>query len=202
MLCAINCRVKWVRNCWWCLNWRWLTCYPVFCIYCRYNTCQQVSKLIYSRASSSTLLYKYNIRSRQYDRNQVNILQWRHNERDGVWNPRRLHWLLNRLFRRRLKKTLFRLMALSVTPWLHPSTCVRLVTCMVSDQGTTLRASDRHNALPPILHQQTCRIRTYINMCPPDSKDHGAYMGSIWGRQDPGGLHVGPMKLTISVSTF
>ena len=27
----------------------------------------------------------------------------------------------------------------------------------------------------------------------PDSKVRGANMGPIWGRQDPGGLHVGPM---------
>ena len=33
-----------------------------------------------------------------------------------------------------------------------------------------------------------------------DSKVHGANMGPIWGRQDPGGPHVGPMNLTISVS--
>ena len=32
-------------------------------------------------------------------------LQWRHNERDGVANHRRLGWLLNLLFRRRSKKT-------------------------------------------------------------------------------------------------
>ena len=28
----------------------------------------------------------------------------------------------------------------------------------------------------------------------PDSKVHGANMGFIWGRQDPAGLHVGPMN--------
>ena len=32
----------------------------------------------------------------------------------------------------------------------------------------------------------------------PDSKVHGANMGPIWGRQDPGGSHVGPMNLAIS----
>ena len=32
-------------------------------------------------------------------------LQWRHNERDGVSNQRRLDYLLSRLFRRRSKKT-------------------------------------------------------------------------------------------------
>ena len=31
----------------------------------------------------------------------------------------------------------------------------------------------------------------------PDSKVHGATMGPIWGRQDPGGPHVGPMNLAI-----
>ena len=28
----------------------------------------------------------------------------------------------------------------------------------------------------------------------PDSKIHGANMGPIWGQQDPGGPHVGPMN--------
>ena len=32
-----------------------------------------------------------------------------------------------------------------------------------------------------------------------DSKIHGAYMGPIWGRQDPGGPHVGPMNFAIWV---
>ena len=36
---------------------------------------------------------------------RVRPLQWRHNERDGVSNRRRLDCLLNRLFRRRSKKT-------------------------------------------------------------------------------------------------
>ena len=33
----------------------------------------------------------------------------------------------------------------------------------------------------------------------PDSKVHGANMEPIWGRQDPGGHHVGPMNLAIWV---
>ena len=33
--------------------------------------------------------------------------------------------------------------------------------------------------------------------CVPDSKVHGANMGPIWGRQDPGGLYVGPMNLAV-----
>ena len=32
-----------------------------------------------------------------------------------------------------------------------------------------------------------------------DSKVYGANMGPTWGRQDPGGSHVGPMNLAIWV---
>ena len=31
----------------------------------------------------------------------------------------------------------------------------------------------------------------------PDSKVHGANIGPVWGRQDPGGPHVGPMNFAI-----
>ena len=31
----------------------------------------------------------------------------------------------------------------------------------------------------------------------PESKGHGANMGSIWGRQDPGGPHVDPMDFAM-----
>ena len=31
----------------------------------------------------------------------------------------------------------------------------------------------------------------------PDSKIHGANMGPIWSRRDPGGPHVGPMNFAI-----
>ena len=34
----------------------------------------------------------------------------------------------------------------------------------------------------------------------PDSKVHGANMGPIWGRQDPGGPHVSPMNFAIWVA--
>ena len=36
-----------------------------------------------------------------------------------------------------------------------------------------------------------------ILLTPPDSKVHGANMGPIWGRHDPGGPHVGPMNFAI-----
>ena len=35
----------------------------------------------------------------------------------------------------------------------------------------------------------------------PDSKVHGALMGPIWGRQDPGGPHVHPMNFAIWADT-
>ena len=42
------------------------------------------------------------------------------------------------------------------------------------------------------------RIAFYLLLIrSPDSKVHGANMGPIWGRQDPGGPHVGPMNFTI-----
>ena len=31
----------------------------------------------------------------------------------------------------------------------------------------------------------------------PDSTPHGVTMGPVWGRQDPGGPHVGPMNFAI-----
>ena len=31
----------------------------------------------------------------------------------------------------------------------------------------------------------------------PESKVHGANMGPNWGRQDPGGPHVGPVNIAI-----
>ena len=39
------------------------------------------------------------------------------------------------------------------------------------------------------------------NGCP-DCKVYGANMGPIWGRQDPGGPHVGPIKFAIWVGYF
>ena len=45
------------------------------------------------------------------------------------------------------------------------------------------------------------RIVIAVDINFPDSKVHGANMGSIWGRQDPGGPHVGPMNFVIWVIT-
>ena len=62
-----------------------------------------------------------------------------------------------------------------------------LSSCFVSNDG-----SDFHNAW-------LVAMLTYFHISQnyPDSKVHGANMGPIWGRQDPGGPHVGPMNLAI-----
>ena len=52
-------------------------------------------------------------------------------------------------------------------------------------------------------HSDIAKVPSYAleilaEMCwNPDSKVHGANMGLIWGRQDPGGPHVGPMNFAI-----
>ena len=42
-------------------------------------------------------------------------------------------------------------------------------------------------------------IKLYRLYCCPDNKVYGAKMGPTWGRQEPGGPHVGPMNLAIWV---
>ena len=44
---------------------------------------------------------------------------------------------------------------------------------------------------------QTYKVNRDFSMKVPDSKVHGANMGPICDRQDPGGPHVGPMNLAI-----
>ena len=54
-------------------------------------------------------------------------------------------------------------------------------------------ASPGHNELTYIL----CEIRPLTSNHIPDNKIHGANMGPIWGQQDPGGPHVGPVNFVI-----
>ena len=51
-----------------------------------------------------------------------------------------------------------------------------------------------HSKAPPGL---TAVKKKYTH---PDSKVHGANMGPIWGRQDPGGPYVGPMNFALWVA--
>ena len=58
----------------------------------------------------------------------------------------------------------------------------------------TYRCIRHHNGLRVYIWVVNANCQHY-----PDSKVHGAIMGPSWGRQDPGGPHVGPMNLAIWV---
>ena len=57
-----------------------------------------------------------------------------------------------------------------------------------------IRDVDRNNRVINILTTSKHMVTRHGN---PDSKVHGANMGPIWGRQDPGGPHVGSTNLAI-----
>ena len=58
--------------------------------------------------------------------------------------------------------------------WIHP------INCQANQTNYTVKLS----GIIGLSHETI-----------PDSKVHGANMGPIWGRQDPGERHVGPMSL-------
>ena len=51
----------------------------------------------------------------------------------------------------------------------------------------------------PIADDRPCLLVVLVNweLHIPNNKVPGAKMGPIWGRQDPGGPHVGPRNLAI-----
>ena len=57
------------------------------------------------------------------------------------------------------------------------------------------------NVLPVCCQDSVIEKRTLwaANVMVPNSKVHGVNMGPIWGWQDPGGPHVGPMNLAFWV---
>ena len=60
---------------------------------------------------------------------------------------------------------------------------------------TPLRQNGPHHRCPPRSISYLQQNFVVVNY--PDSKVHGANMGPIWGRQDPGGPHGGPMNFAI-----
>ena len=79
-----------------------------------------------------------------------------------------------------------------------------------SQEGHLYKSESAHNepglGIPaaPWYPQEwtTSSFRRYLgnylrNQQPHESKVYGANMGPIWGRQDPGGHHVGPMNFVI-----
>ena len=84
----------------------------------------------------------------------------------------------------------------SVTRWLWQLFPRAYMATMLHD------SSDKPRPLIPYSQHEECpawEIMTHWVLLhhTPDSKVHGANMGPIWGRQDPGGPHVGPMNFAI-----
>ena len=65
--------------------------------------------------------------------------------------------------------------------------------CLIS--STELRHWDSHVKAQHYVWGSHLRL-----CCYPNSKVHGAYKGPTWGRQDPGGPHVGSMILAVWVA--
>ena len=77
-----------------------------------------------------------------------------------------------------------------------PEQCGPQIMCPLGMLG-----ADEIPASEPLCHhlqtEQETRAQMQYKDVIPDSKVHGASMGPIWGRQDPGGPHVGPMNFAI-----
>ena len=79
------------------------------------------------------------------------------------------------------------------------STCHGATSCIVPDvSGTSLDPCYGTLKYIQVLYSCIARKSGVVfgnKEYNPDCKVHGATMGSIWGRQDPGGPHVGHMNL-------
>ena len=129
-------------------------------------------------------------------------LLWCHNGHNSVSNHQRLYCLLNRFYEHRSKKT-SKLRVTGLCAGNSPGTSKFPVTrkmfpfddVIMAFGGTGWPSSG-------VAHAQSNDQEQWQDFCfsvhgLPDSKVHGANMGPIWGRQDPGGPHVGPMNLAI-----
>ena len=85
------------------------------------------------------------------------------------------------------------IMIVDCTPYENPFTLLPWCSCTHSWR----RCSPRITQTVTNPYLQTYKVNRDFSMKVPDSKVHGANMGPIWGRQDPGGPHVGPMNLAI-----
>ena len=85
----------------------------------------------------------------------------------------------------------------SVATWRHPiwSSLVQTMIMAFRHQPIIWINTELSSVGP----SKTNTAKSQIKIDYPDSKVHGANMGPIWGRQDPGGPHVGPMKFAIWV---
>ena len=84
---------------------------------------------------------------------------------------------------------------------------IKCIYRLITEQ--TLENTKYGTTLPYVVHVKcfmghACIFHTahyiiHVKYIYPDSKVHGANMGPIWSRQDPGGPHGGPMNIAIWV---
>ena len=92
-------------------------------------------------------------------------------------------------------------MGLSITTMNHISTGVkRRLACHLHCDCLMLGVATLHILLSGATTSVLCKSSMQPCYDNPDSKVHEAYMGPTWGRQDPGGPHVGPRNLAIRES--
>ena len=74
---------------------------------------------------------------------------------------------------------------------------------VIGSRKVTITISNTHCTIKEMRRKwRICRVTIYggplsATHMDPDSKVHGANMGPIWGRLNPGGPHVGPMNFAI-----
>ena len=88
-----------------------------------------------------------------------------------------------------------------------PRCCVENITYITGAFRFTNKTQIKANGLshPDLLSYLlvlTVALNCQFDCSCPDRKVHGAIMGPIWGRQDPGGPHVGPMNFAIWVVNY
>ena len=80
----------------------------------------------------------------------------------------------------------------------HQSSCLPLHIFIMGRHRMIFRCHSACNTHHCCSFVPECNTLGYAKIhASPDSKVHGANMGPTWGRQDPGGPHVGPMNLAI-----
>ena len=77
---------------------------------------------------------------------------------------------------------------------------IDLLYCYSQNRESLWRTLYSHWWHRRLLPRQPAKPPVAIELVP-NSKVHGANMGPTWGRQDPGGTHVGPMNFAI-MATF
>ena len=98
------------------------------------------------------------------------------------------------------------------TLWKNKCMLVRIPGCLRTACVMTTPAANIWTTWPEdwfvdvtVMHDDLMTWKQFPHCWPlvigiPDSKTHGANRGPIWGRQDPGGPHVGPMNFAIRES--